>query len=201
MISLDTCNVHFKTGKVNYILLERETNDKTFRTCLFANHWQTLHPLIGCISYDLYEEQPATYKWYAYKPRSYVQDQKQTITVRNIQGQWYVILGFVDRKTDRSYSWWLTSGDWYKLINDTYTIKNHFDLTENEKLKVASKIRELSRENCHGCKIDHGSQKQHMEMGCMSPLSEIGPLYIQTALKDCGVNAPADAVLEKIKDY
>lgn len=126
-IALETSKVYFKVSKNNkgYLLFERRANDKTYRMCLFENHWRCLEPLIGCISYDVFEGKTAKYKWYAYKPNTYVQDQGQYINVLQYKEQWYVILGLVDKRSDRAYSWWLTKDDWGRLINETFKIRGH----------------------------------------------------------------------------
>ena len=128
-ISLETCEVHYKTSKNNkgYLLFERHTNDKTYRVCLFENHWKSLQPLIGCISYDLLEGTRAEYRWHAYKPQSYVQDREQYVKVQQRLDRWNVILGLVNRKNDRGYTWWLTVEDWFRLINETFDIGRHLE--------------------------------------------------------------------------
>ena len=195
---LATCDLRFKISKNSkgYVLLERTVDEKTYKVCLFENHWLSLQPLIGCINYDLHEQTSSVYKWYAYKPNSYVQDACQIVKVQEVKGCWYVILGFVDRKTDRSYTWWLTADDWERLASQAHDIKKHFAPVQ----MLIDRIYELARENCQGCKIQHGTQNQHLG-GCISHLPEIAPIYMESALKDCNIDLPLQDALELIKDF
>lgn len=53
-----------------------------------------------------------------------------------------------------------------------------------------------SKEQCHGCLTDHPSQKQHMEMGCLSPWEEKRDLY----LTDCMNNIPQELVVKEFEE-
>lgn len=52
---------------------------------------------------------------------------------------------------------------------------------------LKEKVFEMAKENCHGCSFDHPSQKQHMNMGCLSPWSELRDVYIEKCFEEISV--------------
>uniref|UniRef100_A0A8W8MT42 Uncharacterized protein n=1 Tax=Magallana gigas TaxID=29159 RepID=A0A8W8MT42_MAGGI len=44
-----------------------------------------------------------------------------------------------------------------------------------------------AKENYHGCSFDHPSQKQHMNIGCLSPWSELRDVYIEKCFEEISV--------------
>lgn len=53
-------------------------------------------------------------------------------------------------------------------------------------MKYLKSFRE-AKENCHGCSFDHPSQKQHMNIGCLSPWSELRDVYIEKCFEEISV--------------
>jgi hypothetical protein len=66
-----------------------------------------------------------------------------------------------------------------------YTVKPWTDWGEQEKIKDSIKgvlwemVTSKFKEHCHGCITSHPSQKQHMDLGCLSPWEEQRDAYIE----------------------
>jgi hypothetical protein len=85
---------------------------------------------------------------------------------------------------------------------DAFMIQHHkfnSDWTKHEKMRSIIKeiLREMvickTKENCHGCLTDHPSQKEHMELGCLSPWQEQKSAYME----ECYHTISPNNVLEK----
>lgn len=77
----------------------------------------------------------------------------------------------------------LNENEWEKFTSCCQTMDE--DWTKQDKMKESVKqvLRDMvtskTKEHCHGCITNHPSQKQHMELGCLSSWEEQRDAYIE----------------------
>lgn len=94
-----------------YILLTRSANDREYKQCLFSNSWGILETYLGAIAIDLHDG------CVIHMPN------KQIIKIYagNVQ------MHFVDGKSGRGYSFWLTQQEFGILmsLSNAFKISQH----------------------------------------------------------------------------
>jgi hypothetical protein len=62
-------------------------------------------------------------------------------------------------------------------------------------------MREMSRERCYGCEIDHPSQTQHMGDGCLGDIPSIANSFLEEAIQVMHLDVNSDYAKHLVAEY
>lgn len=119
-----------------YILLQRSVNERIYKQCLFSNSWDILSNLLGSIAMDLHDNVTYQYQFQLHN----IMPEHQNIKIYNDNVQ----LHFVDAKSGRLYSFWLSQPEFDKLMSSATKISQHLDrsgsITSAQTIAIKEKL-------------------------------------------------------------